>query len=1137
MTTTLNWLETYSQGNCGLSLLIENFDRAFATEAMPGTYTTESGNAYANFNGSAPYTGLTVTGSVQSSIQLYAQDIQPDTLEFVVVDHSGNLGAALFREAYSSGHKTYLTASLLAGKTHTEGSGANTLAVKDTTGFDSSGTIYIGGEAITYTSKTSTTFGGTITRGRYSLNQTNSSTAFAPSHLIGNNVTASAVTAPAVTDYPRTWIGTFVHLHLHVKDPLSGFFNKPSDAYRCFSGRIVSYRDLGDGKIGITAKSAIELLNRAVGHEQWTARINEGSLLDSTQDTLYLVNTKSVAYNATASLGFTGTRLTHDKVAELIKAQFETWRAAGTTHSGDLWSIELIDNRESLRYRIQLKANSSAVTGTDYVAIALHERVWQLLGWERSDCGGHEITSTSTGEQVVHRKLVSRNTGTGTPWEIVAPNAPIVYYNEDIQTAITLEASSQVGTFVTQSVSDMGHSYSQVVNGIVQVKGGTYDGAIFSVTYTAGSTAKLKIQGQLNASTGLFRLAGLPRAIDNSFVRLGDASEAPLVRQVWFEHGNAASIMLKLLLSSGGTSGYNHATYDTYTTTGLGISVPSSLVDIPSWEELDDVQMMLLITEPTPFYKFLEPVLQTSHRYVVWRAASASSQPKLTIVRPTLDKSVTVDWALNESNKCATRSGQPDRVRVERAADGIINRVVVKFGYGIDGDATNAQTWFVEDIASQSDYGRRRTVTIEAPGIVNVKELAPAAIAPALAYFSRPIAVAERSYMPSLVRMAPGDSVSITDNYLIDPQTGSRGAVVYGWVLATNFDLASGQGRARVVFLPERLPRVAKWSPSARVDETAGGGGYNAGTKTLTLKAHEFSHSSDSNDALNFANGDKVHIYNLDEATPSKEWFDTINGGPGSTTIVLTTGLAGFDSTKRYVIEADDIVTVQSSQRNDKAFIADDATLSTGGAVPTPYDWGSDASRFSTRPSRDYTTGALQPSSTSDDSGEPVSVHKVNYSARAANNLHAYKTRNVYINQYLSTAGTQTGTTTKLIYIGYIPIYGHVSQAGVRALVARIYGKTSSGTATFTIRSAPVRPSGTSFTSYEFPAGSTSAQFATTSTTLVWSSELALSCAAAPAASENVQHGCWITIEAVASGGGVTATLQGLFVCEKELSV
>jgi hypothetical protein len=1119
---TLTWFETYNSARLAMSLVIEGTPTVFATDVLTGSYSGDVApfNAFAD-----PVGGLHIEGALAAAFDLYTQDIKPEELSFRVTDRDGILAGTLLREAYGSGHRTYLTSSVLAGATAT-------ISVKDTTGFAASGTIYIGDEAIAYTGKTATTFTG-ITRGKFAINQTDAGAAFSPSHLIGNNVTTSATTAPAVSDFPRTWYGRWVHLLIHVKDPLTEVYNFASDAYRVFSGRMQSYGDNGDGSITITARSAIGELNRAIGQEQWHGLFNEGLTLDGTADTLYVFSALTPTYAPTAALAFAG-HYSHDKVAALVQAQFDAWRAAVTTRAGDIWSIMLIDSGNGPRYRIRLEPNTTALPISSLCGIGLHKKVWNLLGWDGND--GFELTSSVTGDLNVHRSL---SHVTNNLWEIVAPKPPVIYFERDLITGTPFAVSSQIGTFVPQTVSDIDTVFSNPdVNGVIQIDGGPFDQIVYAVKFTAGSpTASLIVYAQLDPQSGQFRQAGNPVPVQNGTVRMGDARRPPIVKQVWFEHGPAGQALLKALLSTGGASGFNHATYDVRTTVGFGAGVPASLVDVASWEDLDDVTLALIVSSPRPFYELLEPVLQATNRYVVWKAIAVSAQPKLTIVRPTLDNSVNLVWQLSESNKAAS----PDRVKITRAADGIINRVVVNYGYGLDGNKDSAKKWILEDIASQSDFGRRRTVTLEAPGVTNVEQVTPDAIAPALAYFSRPLAIAERSYNASLLRMAPGDAVAVTDNYMVDPTTGTRGGVVYGWVLATKFDLKTGRGSARIVFLPEKLPRVMRWAPSARVDETAntGGftGGYNPATKDLKVKLHEFTNQEDFGDGTYFSNLDKVHIYALDENPPSLEWFDTVNGNGGATTVRLTTGLAGFDAAKRYVIEFDDIVTVQSSQRTSHAYIADDADLSTGGVVPTAYDWGIgpvfSQPLGSPAAAPVYTQGMFQPNSLADDKGEPVSIHKQTYLVWAANNFYSYKSRQMLLDQWLETAGAQTGTTPKLVFMAWVPVYSHRA----RGLRVKLYVKQAGGgTATFTVRSSPFGPTGASFTTHTFPGGSTSVQGATTSATLEWTAELLLTCSPSPAVS-GVEGllGTWITVEAEGSAGGIIATLQAISVWEAEL--
>lgn len=1128
---TYPYLETYGSASLGLSLVIEGISTPFSTDAMPDAYTSDPTIFTA---WSDPVGGLQIKGSLHQAIKLYAQDLDPDSFEFRIIDPSGNL-SSLLREGYSSGHRTYLTSAINAGST-------STINVKSTTGFAASGFIYIGDEVILYTGVTATTFTG-ITRGQLAVNLTNAGTAFAPAHLIGNNVVVSATTAPAVTDYPKTWFGRFVHLFLHVKNPLTGVYNFASEAVKLWSGRIQSYGDDGDGGYSITAKSSIDLLYKPVGMEQWRAHCNEGRAFQTSEDSFTVLNTVGAGYAPVAALTSlsTGVPIAHEQIAGIINTQFEAWRSAVTTTAGDLWDLTLTDTGDGgpPRYRFTLQPNAVAVAFTSRVEIGLNLAVWTMLGWNGNDSGS--VALPTTGDRVIRRAMGFTATNL---WQLTAPGPPIVAFGFSAIPNTTIALSDEIGTFFTQSPSEM-QGAPPDANGAIAVSGGAVEG-IFAVTYTAGSPSTLRLVASLDLEAGLFvpldygNASASGNTQDSSqwdgAVRLGEVAEPPVVKQAWFKTGPAGTLLLEALLSTSGGSGYNHATYDVLSWGGCG--VPASLIDVDSWTCLDEAQMQFLIVEPRPLYEYLEPILNVTNRYMVWKAASSSSNPKMTVMRPTFDNSVRLDWTLTESNK----ADSPGRLRVRRGVDGVINRVVIKYGNGLAQDDNGAKQIIIEDVASQSDYGRRRTVTLSAPMVTNVPSIVSTAITPALAYCARPLAQASRTYNASLLRMVPGDCVSVTDNYAVDPATGTRGAVLYGWVLSTDFDLATGKGMVEIVFLPEKVSRVALYAPSARVDlDFFGGSAYDAGTKTLTTVAREFSTAFASVDSASFVAGDKVHVVQLDAASPL-EWFDTI-AAVGTNTIQLTTGLTApaFDSSKRYVVEYDDIVTAVTSQRV-RAYIADDADLSTGGAVSTPFDWGADGSTtilgtLGASLAPDYTQGMFEPPTAGYSvKGEPLSVHKVYYAAKAINNMLAYKTRNVYINQYLQNNATVVGTTSTLLFLGWIPLYGHVGLINTRGLICRVRGKTSSGTSTFTIRSSPTSPTGTAFTSVTYPFGSTSNTFATTSTSLVWSDELTLTCSAAPSVSGSSLWGTWIAIEGVASGGGVTATLADVFVCEAELT-
>lgn len=1111
--STAQWLETYPGARAALSMIVDGLDTIFATTLMPGTYS----GAAAPYDGwSDPVGGLIVGGTISQEIQLYTPDIQADTLTFTVVDKDGTLAGQLLREAKSTGNTTYLRTSLVAGAT-------TAIEVKSTSGFAASGTIYIGGERIAYTGTTADTFTG-ITRAKFTVLTTSGGAKFSPGHLIGNNVTVSATTAPAVTDYPRTWYGRFVSLLMHFQNPLTGTYSLPVDSRKMWTGRLHSYSDNGDGTITITAKSALELLNRHLGSDQWKSRFNEGITVSTAEDTIQVYSSNGAGYLVQGNVAALTGSMTHEQLASAINAQLRQWNTDVSTPAGDMWAIALEPQPTGhAKYVVRLRANTTAITAGSAIQLRLHKQLGLALGWENADLheGG---MSTVTGDNVRSIRLERQSSSL---YEAIAPLSPVVFYYLDMHGGNQdIRVSSEVNSFVTQASSTFINAPA-ACNGVVQITGGGYD-AVYAVAYTSGSPSKIVVHMELDKTTGAFRIPGDPVATQDRFVRLGDATEAPEVKQVWYESGSAGTILLKGLLSTGGAVGYNHATYDVHTTASFGAAVPASLVDVFSFEEMDDVKIQLLIAEPKPFYEYMEQVLAISNRYVVWKSTGSTSQPKMTIVRPSLETTWQASWQLTEANKAGAVDG-PERVRVSRAAEGVINRIVVKYGGGMPGnDADSAMTVTVDSIASQSDYGRKRTVTINAPTVTNAVELAGTTIGPALAYFSRPLAVAERSYNASLFRMAPGDTASLTDSYVTDPSTGTRGAVVYCWVLGTSFDLATGRGTVRVVFLPEKKPKfTGLWAPSARVDETAANAGYVVATRVLTCKPTDYAEVAHTDvetviaDATRFVVGDSVHIVSLDEAAPL-QWNDVVAAQSGNT-ITLTTGLAGWDTAKRYVIEYRNIAVVANDAQRNHAFIADDVTLSTGYTTITPYEWGQSI-KLADTDAINYSRGMFRPNTQDDDMGEPMSIHKQSHLVDAANNLLGYKTRQVLLDEYFATVPVTTSTTGELLFVGLVPLYG-CSNDGVRQITVKLRVRLASGTSTYTVACSDRCPAGATWSTFSFPFGANTSALTSASTTDVWLAEITLN----PSPFAFFRHGqtfTWVSVYASSPTGASTFLTQ-----------
>tara|TARA_A100001201_G_scaffold50242_1_gene50039 strand:+ start:65 stop:1003 length:939 start_codon:yes stop_codon:yes gene_type:complete len=108
-----------------------------------------------------------VPGTVRYTIPTTAKTVDYNTFRLVKDSDLGSSGGRLYIINYNDYINSYITQEDEITTTNLDGSltdSATTVTVNSTTGFDSTGTIFIGNEQITYTGTSSTTFTG-ATRG------------------------------------------------------------------------------------------------------------------------------------------------------------------------------------------------------------------------------------------------------------------------------------------------------------------------------------------------------------------------------------------------------------------------------------------------------------------------------------------------------------------------------------------------------------------------------------------------------------------------------------------------------------------------------------------------------------------------------------------------------------------------------------------------------------------------------------------------------------------------------------------------------------------------------------------------------------------------------------------------------------
>lgn len=1075
MTTTSSWFQNKDHARAGLVLVIEGTDLIYTTIVdRTAIKTAWAGTDWAAVTWRG---GLKISGSMSQGVELFNPEIKPDSLVFSIADEVGsdtNLAQTLIRMASNAATWTFLESDIDANDT--------VMTVTDTTNFGTSGTVYIGNETIDYTGKTATTFTG-LTRGKFNLWETNGGGRWSTAHKI-NTINNSK---PIVSDTPTDSYNRGVALYLHHYE--NGAWSTKANAKLLWAGRIKSIRDT-DNAFHITAQNFTEVLARStmlsepfhgetslgkwINEPIWRVRVVEevaGTTINDVEADLY---STAARYEWSHVLS---------KLTELLSATGSL--GASLTYDWSVFPGYGLDGR----LRVHCQTSGIGANIATRFMLYLSAEVWGLLGF--TSIGGMPYQNSGS---IMIGLALGRS---GDDFTRDAEDMPILSY-PGIGEGATLDLDTSSGTFLKQTnFPDIG--LPPAVDGFLKIG----DMKVVAVKQMSATQYTIRRDVSTDLATLGMRLT-VPNSEDTiAVIRVGEGSGRVQAKQVWWETDTTADLLLRTLLSTG-TTAFNHATHDA-SDEGMGLAIPASAIDVDSFDGLGDDPITLFLESPKPFAPYLTSILATSGQYLVWKDG------KLTIRRPRFDgSSLAAAWTLTESNKGGEHNASDGRPQIDYSSDGLVNRFQLEYGATVSGQFGRIAD--VQDVVSITNYGQRRTIKQQglALGKANLQPWIDNVAAVGLALFSRPITRVTRTYDQTLLEMVPLDTVSLSDNYMIDPVVGTRGVGSFpGWLLSTEYNFDKQRGEARIAMLTDIDPsRIGAWAPSARVDDGAANSGYNAGTSTLTLKANEYSHTSQGTDVDFFAAGDVVHIVELSPANPASptEWTRTIDT-IGTNTITLAAGLSSpaWDSTLLYVVEHTAISGAVVAQKAE-AFIADDADNSTGDADNDAYMYGGLPDTVS-----DFTRVATQRfrriPDTADDTGNPFSIYKYHDGVRSLSNLMVYKTRAVCPSDALVVHETVTETSFTL---AYGPIWTPIYNGSGRNLLVQIRGYVGAGTGTFRVYASPHRVTGASDTTTVYPLDAQSVDFTTTSTTAVWMTEATL--VVWPFEFAN-PPGVWITVE------------------------
>ncbi len=862
-----------------------------------------------------------------------------------VLDEDGTDAFGVYVNKRASGDKTTVTATVDRNDT--------TIPVASTSEFPASGEVYIGTECVGFLGKTSSTLESCV-RGKYSPFSCASSgsggSRFARHHRVSTDINTT-LSNPVVSEVPRNWIGKFVGVYLHTWDEATQQLNTKAGAQLLYAGRIVG---ISDDATTMTTSLELEHISAefkdgVIGGDMLAADLTPGLTLiaNSTfrlKDWL-VTSTTPVAAEATdlvvVESGASGAYQVNAGYynGDEICAFISRWTAQAKTDTdinGTYVASYAVSSNVGLRSKIYWKIAGSAYGVAWTMEMPGEVAAFLGFGTDEDSFSGQQVLISASGSPSNENSIKQ---GEFAPYStlIFKPFGPGIF-GLAFSLALTYELENERGAFIDQSdllpavVKEQSEGESNVGIFLLDDKilmFGSYD-------RTSGTLTNCRLAPfQLTAgnTTGAFEYIG----------RRVDEPPAPVtVRQVLLLEGTLKDILNRFVYSTG-ASGYNHSTFDTLSSE-FGLALPGGLLG-PEWERSlanlpsSGAPISVLIDEPMKFADIWRDDLRIRRGFIRWHDQGFEfgnwRTPLVALAQHTL----------TEGNKAAP-SGTEDSHRVASQESDQFHYSKVKIDYGRDFGSSRSATYLrsiqLEDQSGTDGSGamgrlltlRMRNTFAQFANTGTAIESLIKEYLVGMPMFSRPSRTIVRSIDLRLFeKIGVGDICLIEDDpFARDPLTGMRGiSSRAGIVTRVSYNLGGPTpggsvrdmvGEVELYFLDTH--RGGIYSPAADVDHEknyAGfAAGYQAATKQLWLKTGTYtftgavpvrrgsegshveyvSHSlGRDSDYLNV--GDLVTICEIDPADPATPdtWTDTI-AAINVDRITLTTGLAGWDSSKRH---------------------------------------------------------------------------------------------------------------------------------------------------------------------------------------------------------------------------------------------
>jgi len=1080
MGTTSTALSTQAAVQVGYSLVIEGYDYVLCDAADPNRVVVAYGGTWPR-----ALPGLKIRGSLRESIAPWQADFDVPSLTFEIQpDANDTFGVAVWKSKPTK--QTHLGALY-----QPNADGTGTLTVRDASSWTTAGqSIFVGSKRMEMSAASGTTF--TITNSQSFEPFEAEAGPYTRPHAFPDNFDYAVSSPSKVTDLPQTWIGRHVALYCH--RVVGGVWDVVGQARLEFAGVIVG---LAEGELGATVIQCEDLRKQirdcTLLKDQWIGYVQPGIRLVAGQAFYAQENVSSASATLTVVSGAPGST---DEVQEgyysleEFLSTLNNWLANAAGLNAD-WHVGL--KQMDVGRRLQIGA-TFATSQQRWLIFGCTDAFPMLfLGYGSDD----ELT-----DEFDSRPLwVVRDSGDKAEYAFVSSGAPY-----------------RVKPF--QGLYEIGHSAAGCSIDLEKTQGEWVDipsllPAPFDAIPQAGESWGFIIAGNghlhfaKKASdtelTGVGAAGGVAGFVSGNDVYVGltvdDPDDVFTVRQVVILSGSFTTIFSSLLLSTDGRSN-NSSDYDIFP---LGMScpgIPETLFSTDFFNSCKAIEqqcrtesMLIVIDKPTKLLDYILPELALRFAWLIWKDGGYRL---VTLPSP---NPLTAEHTLDETNK-AGPAEQPGMLRASaRVTEEYLRNVVtVRFNRRPDGTYANEVT--CRDPSSVSDYGgTAREAVIELPSAcsdqakagIAVQHLIGQLLERAMPHFAKPLRLVERTIAPTLFHIAPGDTVSFSDNDVRDPVSGRQGISNRGCICLSktiNFGQEGESLSGSVQLLLVDEDRVYPLAPCASVDYSYTSGtftsGYSSSTKQLKIRIHDYSRSSDATDDTRWASGDLVRIEEVDPADPTSilAWDRVLASAPDTVNHILTLTATltspTFDTAKRYRVVPQLYSAVQASQQLS-AFMTGTDDLIEGLALPNAY--GADNLLGFTR-SIPTTAPRLIP--TADyAAGRPLHAGLVHDLILMANHMVSLKSA-VSLPWTVDTSFNTTSTSYELLGAYPVPIGGAPYLNARRKLYIRpwLFSQTAGKTASCRITSSRGYPRGSSRTGVTWPPGTyRQVEFTTTSAT------------------------------------------------------